>query len=172
MATRPKAPKRLPTHLLAKRPPDVVQVIHGPNLNLLGTREPERYGKRTLQQIDAQLIRVGRELGISVECMQTNHEGAIVDAIHAAAQRSDVFGVVLNAAAYTHTSIAIRDAIAGTGIKTVEVHLTNVHAREEMRHHSMIAPVCMGVISGLGADSYALGIRALVGYTAELSRTE
>ena len=164
--TRAKTPPRLPTHMLAKRAPDVLQVIHGPNLNLLGTREPERYGTQTLAQIDAQLIQLGRELGVVVECMQTNHEGAIVDAIHAAAQRSDVFGVVLNAAAYTHTSIAIRDAIAGTDVKVVEVHLTNVHAREEMRHHSKIAAVCMGTISGFGAESYMLGIRALVGYRA------
>lgn len=163
---RPKAPPQLPTHMLAKRAPDVLQVIHGPNLNLLGTREPERYGTQTLAQIDAQLIQLGRELGVAVECMQTNHEGAIVDALHAAAQRSDVFGVVLNAAAYTHTSIAIRDAIAGTALKVVEVHLTNIYAREEMRHHSMIAPVCMGTIGGFGGESYMLGIRALVGYRA------
>lgn len=163
---RPKVPPQLPTHMLAKRVPDVLQVIHGPNLNLLGTREPERYGTQTLAQLDAQLIQLGRELGVTVECMQTNHEGAIVDAIHAASQRSDVFGVVLNAAAYSHTSIAIRDAIAGTAAKVVEVHLTNVYAREEMRHHSKIAAVCIGCVSGFGGESYALGIRALVGYRA------
>jgi 3-dehydroquinate dehydratase-2 len=143
-----------------------VLVIHGPNLNLLGRREPELYGSQTLAQIDAGLARLGAELGLTVECMQTNHEGTIVDWLHAASERSDVLGVVLNAAAYTHTSIAIRDAIAGARLACVEVHLTNVHAREELRHRSLLAPVCIGTIGGFGAESYALGIRALVGYRA------
>lgn len=164
--TRGKLPPRLPTRALARRAPDVVLVMHGPNLNLLGRREPELYGEQTLAQIDAGLARLGAELGLTVECMQTNHEGTIVDWLHAASERSDVLGVVLNAAAYTHTSIAIRDAIAGTRLPCVEVHLTNVHAREEMRHRSLLAPVCVGTIGGFGAESYALGIRALVGYRA------
>ncbi|GAB4198333.1 MAG: type II 3-dehydroquinate dehydratase [Sandaracinaceae bacterium] len=164
--TRGKLPPRLPTRALARRAPDVVLVVHGPNLNLLGRREPEIYGTQTLAQLDASLVKLGAELGITVECMQSNHEGVLVDWLHAAADRSDVLGVVLNAGAYTHTSIALRDAIAGTGLACVEVHLSNIHAREQMRHRSLLASVCLGTIGGFGADSYALGIRALVGYRA------
>jgi len=163
--TRAKTPPRFPTRALVRRAADVVLVVHGPNLNLLGRREPELYGSQTLAQIDAQLVQLGVELGLTVESMQTNHEGVIVDFLHRAAERSDVLGVVLNAGAYTHTSVAIRDAIAGTGLSCVEVHLTNVHAREELRHRSLLAPACLGTIAGFGADSYALGIRALVGYS-------
>lgn len=167
---RPKTPPRLPTHGLAKRAPDVVLVIHGPNLNLLGKREPAIYGTETLAQIDASLVRLGVELGVTVQCMQTNHEGVILDWIHAASERSDVLGLVLNAGAYTHTSIAIHDALKGTRLPCVEVHLSNTAAREEMRHVSRIAPACVGSIAGFGSASYALGIRALVGYTAQSDR--
>jgi 3-dehydroquinate dehydratase-2 len=164
--TRGKHPPRLPTHALSRRAADVVLVVNGPNLNLLGRREPEIYGTQTLAQIEAGLVQLGAELGIAVECMQSNHEGVLVDWLHAASERSDVLGVVLNAGAYSHTSIALRDAVAGTGLACVEVHLTNVHAREEMRHRSLLAPVCIGTIGGFGPDGYALGIRALVGYSA------
>ncbi|MBX7194325.1 MAG: type II 3-dehydroquinate dehydratase [Sandaracinaceae bacterium] len=165
MTTR-KVPPRLPTRALARRAADVVVVLHGPNLNLLGTREPEIYGHETLPQLDAKLVSLGRELGLTVECLQSSHEGVLVDWLHAAAQRSDVLGVVLNAGAYTHTSLALHDAIAGIRLPCVEVHLSNVAAREEIRRTSLIAPACIGTISGFGADSYALGIRALVGYRA------
>jgi 3-dehydroquinate dehydratase-2 len=135
-----KVPPRLPTRALARRAADVVLVIHGPNLNLLGTREPEIYGSETLPQIDAKLVALGRELGITVECLQSNHEGVIVDWLHAAAQRSDVLGVVLNPGAYTHTSLAMHDAIAGISLPCVEVHLSNTSAREEIRRRSLVAP--------------------------------
>lgn len=164
-----KIPPRLPTRALVRRAADVVLVIHGPNLNLLGTREPDVYGHETLAEIDRGLARLGRELGLTVECLQSNHEGVILDWIHAAAQRSDVLGVVINPGAYTHTSLAIHDAIAGVSIPCVEVHLSHVAAREELRRRSLVAPACIGTISGFGADSYALGIRALVGYRARAS---
>jgi 3-dehydroquinate dehydratase-2 len=164
-----KVPPRLPTRALARRAADVVLVIHGPNLNLLGAREPEIYGTQTLAQIDAGLVSLGRELGLTVECLQSNHEGVILDWLHAAAQRSDVLGVVLNPGAYTHSSLAIHDAIAGISLPCVEVHLSNVAAREEFRRRSVVAPACVGTIAGFGADSYALGIRALVGYRARAS---
>ncbi|MFN9812289.1 MAG: type II 3-dehydroquinate dehydratase [Deltaproteobacteria bacterium] len=162
-------PPRLPTRAPARRAADVVLVIHGPNLNLLGAREPEIYGTQTLAQIDAGLVSLGRELGLTVECLQSNHEGVILDWLHAAAQRSDVLGVVLNPGAYTHSSLAIHDAIAGISLPCVEVHLSNVAAREEFRRRSVVAPACVGTIAGFGADSYALGIRALVGYRARAS---
>lgn len=135
-----------------------VLVIHGPNLNLLGQREPGVYGATTLAQINSELVRLGAELGVRVEAVQSNHEGAIIDAIHAA---RGVYGAILiNPGAYTHYSIAIRDAIAAVEIPTVEVHLSNVHKREEFRHRSVIAPVAAGQITGFGADSYYLGLRA------------
>ena len=164
-----KVPPRLPTRALARRAADVVLVIHGPNLNLLGTREPDVYGSETLREIDARLAGVGRELGVTVETLQSNHEGVILDFLHAGAQRSDVLGVVINPGAYTHTSLAIHDAIAAIALPCVEVHLTNVAAREEIRRRSLVAPACIGTISGFGADSYTLGIRALVGYRARAS---
>jgi len=135
-------------------------VIHGPNLSLLGTREPAVYGSTTLAEIDAMLKNRGAELKATVETFQSNHEGAIIDAIHGARGRFDA--IVINAGAYTHYSIAIRDAIAGIGLPTVEVHLSNVHKREEFRHHSVIAPVAAGSIAGFGVHSYELGLRAAV----------
>jgi 3-dehydroquinate dehydratase-2 len=139
-----------------------ILVLHGPNLNLLGKREPEVYGRTTLAEIDARLVALGKELGVKVRTAQANGEGALVNAIHGAMDVAT--GVVINPGAYTHTSIAIRDAIAGTGLPAVEVHLSNVHAREAFRHTSLIAPVCVGQICGFGANSYALGLRALVEY--------
>lgn len=135
-----------------------IVVLHGPNLSRLGAREPDVYGVMTLAELNASLFALGAELGVAVECKQTNHEGTLVDWIHEAA---DAAGVVLNAAAYTHSSIALRDAIASITTPVVEVHLSNVHAREAFRHHSAIAAVCRGSIVGLGAQSYRLALRAL-----------
>ena len=133
-------------------------VIHGPNLNLLGTREPEIYGSRTLAEIDERCEREARALGIGIRCVQHNAEGAIIDELHGA--RGGVDGIVINPGAYTHYSYAIRDAIAAVAIATIEVHLSNPHAREPFRGVSVLAPVCRGTISGLGIESYALAIRA------------
>jgi 3-dehydroquinate dehydratase-2 len=136
-----------------------ILVIHGPNLNLLGVREPGVYGKDTLAQIDAQLQGLAAELGLGVSSFQSNVEGEIVNAVQGAAGK--VQGILINPGAYTHTSVAIRDAIAAVGLPTVEVHLSNIHAREEFRHHSFIAPVAKGQIAGFGPQSYLLGLRAL-----------
>lgn len=137
-----------------------ILVLHGPNLNLLGTREPAVYGHTTLADIDAALVADGARLGVTVRCLQSNHEGALVDALHDA--RSWAAGVVINPAAYTHTSVALRDAIAAVGLPAVEVHLSNTDAREEFRHRSFTAPVCVGSIRGFGWKSYLLGLQALV----------
>ena len=137
-----------------------VLFLNGPNLNLLGTREPGIYGSLTLGDIEAKVRAEADKLGATVEFKQSNVEGELVTWIQEA---RGVFGsIVLNAAAYTHTSVAIRDAIAATGVPTIEVHLSNVHAREEFRHTSLITPVCRGVICGFGASSYILGLFAAV----------
>jgi 3-dehydroquinate dehydratase-2 len=135
-----------------------VLVIHGPNLNLLGTREPEVYGRTTLADIDEQLRALGRELGLEVESFQSNSEGAIVDRIQAA--RGEAAVLIINPAGYTHTSVAIRDAIAAVSIRTIEVHLSNVHKREPFRHHSTIADIAEGRLMGFGAEGYLLALRA------------
>jgi len=137
-----------------------ILVLHGPNLNLLGKREPGVYGVVTLDSIQGLLEADAQALQVQVTSFQSNHEGALIDAIHSAIAIHR--GILINPGAYTHTSIAIRDAIAGVAIPTVEVHLSNIYRREEFRHHSYIAPVAIGQISGFGAESYRLGLRALV----------
>lgn len=139
-----------------------VLVLNGPNLNLLGTREPEIYGHDTLQDIEARLVKLGTALDLEVECRQSNHEGVLVDWLHEA--RGRVHAVLLNAGAYTHTSIALRDALLAVAIPYVEVHLSNVHAREPFRHHSCLADRAVGVIAGFGATSYRLALEGLVGH--------
>lgn len=137
-----------------------ILVLHGPNLNLLGTREPTIYGTITLDEVDVSLKNLGKELGVSVECRQSNLEGELITWIQEAKARFE--GLVFNPAAYTHTSIALRDAIVSVGIPMVEVHLSNIHRRESFRRRSYLAPVALGQISGFGRQSYLLGLRALV----------
>jgi 3-dehydroquinate dehydratase-2 len=142
-----------------------ILVLHGPNLNLLGTREPDVYGSLTLDDINTKLAALGGELGAEIRCIQSNHEGALIDALHDA--RSWANGVIFNPGGYTHTSIALRDAISAIQIPVIEVHLSNVYAREEFRHVSMISAVCKGKVVGLGWRSYLLGLRALVDLLTE-----
>ncbi|NJK55680.1 MAG: type II 3-dehydroquinate dehydratase [Pleurocapsa sp. SU_5_0] len=139
-----------------------VLVLHGPNLNLLGLREPAVYGKTTLAQINESLNLSATKLQVKLTSLQSNHEGSLVDAIHNA--RDVHTGILINPGAYTHTSVAIRDALVAVMIPTVEIHLSNIYTREEFRHHSYIAPVAIGQISGFGADSYYLGLQALINY--------
>ncbi|GAB4577914.1 MAG: type II 3-dehydroquinate dehydratase [Anaerolineales bacterium] len=137
-----------------------ILLLHGPNLNLLGIREPEVYGKLTLDDINTRLIEAGRELGVEVRPYQSNSEGALIDALHNA--RGWASGVIFNPGGYTHTSIALRDAVSAIGIPVIEVHLSNVYAREEFRHTSLISAVCKGKITGFGWRSYWLGLLAFV----------
>ena len=139
-----------------------ILVLHGPNLNLLGLREPGIYGSLTLAEINRLLESKAMELQAEVSSVQSNHEGVLVDAIHGALGKHQ--GIVINAGAYTHTSVALRDAIAAVNLPTVEVHLSNIYRREDFRHHSHIAPVVIGQVSGFGAQSYLLGLQALVYY--------
>ena len=139
-----------------------ILVVSGPNLNLLGTREPGVYGRTTLPEIEAELAEIGRDMGVEVECHQSNHEGVLVDVIHEAVDRCD--GIVINPGALTHYSIALRDAVGAVSLPTVEVHLSNIAKREEFRHRSVIVPVCIGQISGFGPASYRIGLAALIEY--------
>ncbi len=134
-------------------------VLNGPNLNLVGTREPERYGRATLAEIESLVRAEARGLGVAIEWFQSNHEGALIDAIQALPGRAD--GLILNAAGYTHSSLPIRDALLAVAVPFVEVHLSNVFAREEARRHSVMADLAVGVIAGFGPQSYLLGLRAL-----------
>lgn len=139
-----------------------ILVINGVNMNMLGFRETEKYGTMTLKDLEKDLYAFSFEHGIDLETCQSNIEGEIVEKIHSA--KAGVDGIVINAGAYTHTSIAIRDAISAINIPTVEVHMTNIYKREEFRHHSYLAPVCVGQISGFGSNSYKLGIKAIIDY--------
>ena len=142
-----------------------VLVLHGPNLNLLGTREPETYGRVTLDEINQRLTGLAAEWNAELRIIQSNSEGALVDAIHGAVGWAQ--GILINPAAYTHTSVALRDAIAAIELPAVEVHLSNIHQREAFRHHSYVAPVCLGQISGFGWHSYLLGLTALLDHILE-----
>ncbi|MGD8457257.1 MAG: type II 3-dehydroquinate dehydratase [Anaerolineales bacterium] len=137
-----------------------ILILHGPNLNLLGQREPDVYGHLTLDDIDQKLVEASKELGVTVDTFQSNSEGELVDALQQAGSEKD--GVVFNPGGYTHTSVALRDAIAAIPIPVIEVHISNVFAREEFRHHSILAPACLGKITGFGWQSYLLGVQALV----------
>ncbi|MBE9125542.1 MULTISPECIES: type II 3-dehydroquinate dehydratase [unclassified Coleofasciculus] len=143
-----------------------ILVLHGPNLNLLGLREPEIYGSVTLGEIDNLLQQEGQAFACAIAALQSNHEGVLIDAIHDA--RGEHHGILINAGAYTHTSVAIRDALVAVELPVVEVHLSNIYQRDAFRHHSFIAPVAVGQISGFGAESYRLGLQALV-YTLRKS---
>ena len=137
-----------------------ILVLHGPNLNLTGVREPEVYGSMTLGEINARLVIEGLELGVEVMCMQSNHEGALIDALHEAQNWAE--GVVFNPGGFSHTSVALRDAVAAIRIPVVEVHMSNVYAREKFRHQSYLSAVCKGKIVGFGMNSYLLGLRAII----------
>ena len=138
-----------------------ILVLHGPNLNLLGRREPEVYGKLTLPELNALLQAKAMELGVTLECVQTNHEGVMVDTIQAAEGRFDF--ILINPAAFTHYSVAVRDALAAVSVPAIEVHLSNIYRREEFRHHSVTAAVAVGQIAGLGAQGYLLALQAACG---------
>ena len=142
-----------------------VLVLNGPNLNLLGTREPAVYGATTLADVQALCEATGRELGVAVDFRQSNHEGVLIDWIHEAGiafRGGTLLGAVFNAGAYTHTSVALHDAVKGAGVPTVELHISNVHARESFRHHSYLSAVAAGIVVGFGIDGYALAMHALV----------
>lgn len=139
-----------------------ILIINGVNMNMLGFREPEKYGSMTLKDLEKDLYAYSFKLGVDIETFQSNFEGEIVEKIQSAKDNFD--GIVINAGAYTHTSVAIRDAISAVNLTTVEVHMTNIYKREEFRHHSYLAPVCIGQISGFGGNSYKLGLNAIVNF--------
>jgi 3-dehydroquinate dehydratase-2 len=139
-----------------------IAVLNGPNLNLLGLREPELYGHTTLAQVESRLAELGRELGVDIECAQDNAEGALIDLVHGLRGRAQ--GAIVNAGAYSHSSLALRDALTGTALPFVEVHVTNVYAREPERRHSMLASAAVGVVAGLGVTGYELALRGLVSF--------
>ena len=138
-----------------------ILVLHGPNLNLLGQREPEIYGNQTLNEIDCEIVLLGEQLGAEVESYQSNHEGALIDRLHLALHDGTT-GVIINPGGFSHTSVALRDAISALPIPVVEVHLSNIHSRESFRQHSYVSPVVSGVICGFGCQSYLLGLRAIL----------
>lgn len=140
--------------------PPRILVLHGPNLNLLGRREPDVYGRTTLAEIDAGLVELGRTSGVQVACRQSNHEGLLIDWVQDA--MGSAAGILINPGGLTHTSVALRDALAATGLPVVEVHLSNVFAREPFRHHSMVSGIARGLVAGFGAKSYTLGLEALL----------
>jgi 3-dehydroquinate dehydratase-2 len=162
-----KGPRSAPAEKRLRQSARVL-VIHGPNLNLLGDREPEIYGRATLAEINRRLRELGRELGVTVETFQSNSEGAIVDRIQQTRGRADV--LVINPAAYTHTSVAIRDAVGALGVPVIEVHLSNVYRREPFRHHSTLADIAHGRIMGFGPESYMLALRAAAGLVQSSTR--
>ena len=143
-----------------------ILILNGPNLNLLGQREPAQYGHATLADVEAMCVAAGLRLGCAVECFQSNHEGALIDKLHAAGEQfrsSELLGVVFNAGAYTHTSLALHDAVKAVApLPVIEVHISNVHAREGFRHHSWISPAAAGIVVGFGVDGYVLAIEGLV----------
>jgi 3-dehydroquinate dehydratase-2 len=139
-----------------------IAVVHGPNLRLLGRREPDIYGSATLQEIDRELAVLAMELGVELDCFQSNHEGEILDYLESASKWAE--GVLINPGGLTHTSVSLRDALAGIGVPAVEVHLSNPVAREEYRHLSFVAPVAVGTVAGFGKNSYLFGLRGLVGH--------
>ena len=147
------------------RPMSTILILNGPNLNLLGQREPDVYGATTLADVEQLCQTTAQKLGHACDCRQSNHEGVLIDAIHEAGRAhkaGTLVGVVFNAGAYTHTSVALHDAIKGAGVPVIEVHISNVHAREAFRHHSMLSPVAAGIVVGFGVQGYALAIEGLV----------
>jgi 3-dehydroquinate dehydratase-2 len=152
-----------------RRADRVVVVVHGPNLNMLGRRKPEIYGRTTLPEIDAELHRRGERQNVEVRTFQSNLEGALIDRIQLARDEAD--GLLVNPAGYGHTSVALRDAIEASELPTVEVHLSNIHARETFRHHTLTAAVCIGQVCGFGANSYYLGLDALVAHIVAIAST-
>jgi len=145
-----------------------ILVLHGPNLDALGTREPRIYGHASLDDVDRRLAALADDLGVEVECQQSNHEGVLIDALHRA--RIHSHGILLNPGALTHTSVALRDAVLASGLPVVEVHLTNPNTRESFRHASLLSGAVLGVVQGFGADSYLLALRALAGHLAHAAR--